>query len=188
MSKNITISVPDDLFEKMGKWKNSLNFSKIFQRAISSEIEKRERFQQKVKEEKSMKQIWNKGNFETENGQFRTGQEFGFAYAQSLSYHDLKSYEEYIEGWHKKDPNIIEQIHYDLNINRVLFQEGYLVEQVQNDSKNQKGIELTNSFYSGVVTGVMEYLLEECSNVEIGKALLKLEMEGIKKIRPSKRK
>jgi len=44
MAKKITISVPDDLYEKMTEWKSSLNFSKVFQNAISVMIQKKRNF------------------------------------------------------------------------------------------------------------------------------------------------
>jgi len=38
--QKLTLSVPDDLYEKMGKYKERLNFSDVFRRAILAEIEK----------------------------------------------------------------------------------------------------------------------------------------------------
>ena len=51
MAKKITISVPDDLYEKMTVWKSSLNFSKVFQDAVSGMIRKKEVLTSRLREE-----------------------------------------------------------------------------------------------------------------------------------------
>jgi hypothetical protein len=51
MARKITISVPDDLYEKMTEWKSSLNFSKVFQNAISVMIQKKETLTSKIRNE-----------------------------------------------------------------------------------------------------------------------------------------
>ncbi|MCK7514273.1 MAG: hypothetical protein MZV70_66480 [Desulfobacterales bacterium] len=51
MAKKITISVPDDLYEKMTEWKSSLNFSRVFQNAISGMIQKKEALTSKLRKE-----------------------------------------------------------------------------------------------------------------------------------------
>jgi len=43
--------VPDDLYEKMTEWKSSLNFSKVFQNAISVMIQKKETLTSKIRSE-----------------------------------------------------------------------------------------------------------------------------------------
>jgi len=42
MTQKITISIPDELHEKMQHWKDSFNYSGLFQDAVSKEIQKRE--------------------------------------------------------------------------------------------------------------------------------------------------
>lgn len=175
MAKKITISVPDELHEKMTKWKDSFNFSQVFQNAITFEIENKERFRFKLKEEKSMQDILVQGNFETDEGQYQTGKEFGFAYAKTLTYHELKPYEEYIEGWKKQDSEIIERIHYDLDIISILDRIGLIEKSGKpKDADLQEGkvYILANSFDRGVVTGVMEFIQEKCSSVEFGKIII----------------
>ena len=54
MSHRVTLSVPDDLYEKIEKWKDSLNLSKVFRIAISKEIKRKEVFQEKLKGVSSM--------------------------------------------------------------------------------------------------------------------------------------
>jgi len=57
MAKKITISVPDDLYEKMTEWKSSMNFSKVFQNAISGMIQKKEALTSKLKKEIDLSSI-----------------------------------------------------------------------------------------------------------------------------------
>jgi len=54
MTQKITISVPDKLHEKMMEWKDSFNFSKVFQDAISNLIQKKEDFQKRLKGDDNM--------------------------------------------------------------------------------------------------------------------------------------
>lgn len=51
MARKITISVPDDLYERMTPWKSSLNFSKVFQNAISGMIQKKEALTSKIRKD-----------------------------------------------------------------------------------------------------------------------------------------
>ena len=50
MTKTITISVSDELHETMMKWKDSFNFSGVFQEAIAEKIQRKEDFQKRLKE------------------------------------------------------------------------------------------------------------------------------------------
>jgi hypothetical protein len=173
MTKKITISVPDELHEKMEKWKESFNFSKVFQSAISVEIEKKEHFIMKLENDKSLEEILNDGNYETQEGQFQAGKEFGFAYAKTLRYHELKGYEKYIEGWNKKDREILDRINYDLDIMSIFDSMG-LVREATNfkEVELEKKIYLSNAFDYGFITGIMEFIQEECSGVESSKVAL----------------
>jgi hypothetical protein len=51
MSRKVTISVPDDLYDQMSKWRSSFNFSKIFQQTIRGVIRKKESFQKLITDE-----------------------------------------------------------------------------------------------------------------------------------------
>ena len=62
MVKKVTLSVPDELFKEMKKWRKALNFSRIFQEAISNEVQKKELFKTKLREQdKTMKEIFEMG-------------------------------------------------------------------------------------------------------------------------------
>ena len=178
MTRKITISVSDELHEKMMKWKDSFNFSKIFQKYITREIEYKERFQAKLKEDQSMEEILAEGDFESEGGQYQTGKDFGFAYAKSLRYHELKPYEEFIEGWNKQDPEIIERIHYDLDIISIFDRLGLIDDSLQPSDIDTKDVNyFAPQFDTGLIDGVMEFIQEECRSVEVGKIVLKRDKE-----------
>ncbi|HQL00820.1 MAG TPA: hypothetical protein PK090_08605 [Smithellaceae bacterium] len=57
MAKKITLSVPDELYEKMKDWKSSLNFSQVFQSAVSGMILKKEAWTSKVRSEIDLSSI-----------------------------------------------------------------------------------------------------------------------------------
>jgi predicted CopG family antitoxin len=57
MAKKITISVPDDLYEKMTEWKSSLNFSRVFQNAMSGMIQKKEALAANLRKEIDLSSI-----------------------------------------------------------------------------------------------------------------------------------
>ena len=51
MARKITISVPDDLYEKMKDWKSSLNFSRVFQTAVAGMIQRKEALTSRIRNE-----------------------------------------------------------------------------------------------------------------------------------------
>lgn len=53
----ITISVPDELYEKMQEWKASLNFSKVFQNAVTGMIQKKEALTSTIRNEMDFSSI-----------------------------------------------------------------------------------------------------------------------------------
>ena len=52
MVKRVTISVPDDLHEKMEKWREQFNFPQLFQKTIAAAIKNKEDFQNRLKGDK----------------------------------------------------------------------------------------------------------------------------------------
>jgi hypothetical protein len=93
MSPKVTLSVPDDLFEKIEKWKGSFNLSKIFQRAIAEAIENKENFQKRLKEEPTMDAIIERLRKEKEEESMsyhELGKQNGLEWAKSASYSDLQ--------------------------------------------------------------------------------------------------
>lgn len=93
MSKKITVSVPDALHEKMEKWRESFNFSKLFQDSVSEAIQEKENFKQRVKEDKSMKEVierLKKERKDSETNFFNTGKKDGLDFVQSASYEGIQ--------------------------------------------------------------------------------------------------
>lgn len=93
MTKKVTISVPDELHGKMEKWKDSFNFSKVFQGAISEAIQKKENFQTRLKEVTTMEQAierLKREKTEAESDYFEQGKKDGLEFAKSASYEDLQ--------------------------------------------------------------------------------------------------
>ena len=93
MTKKITISVSDRLHEKMMKWKNFFNFSKVFQSAISELIQRKEDFQKRLKGDEKMTEIierLKREKAEAENEWFDQGKNDGLEFAKRSSYEDLK--------------------------------------------------------------------------------------------------
>ncbi len=92
MARKITISVPDELYEKMNQWRASLNFSKIFQKTIAAMIQKKEEFHQKLKEEFDFSAIierLKREKSEIESNFFETGKKDALEWLQTAHYKDI---------------------------------------------------------------------------------------------------
>ncbi len=92
MTRKITLSIPDMLYEKMEEWRQSFNFSKMFQDALAEAIHKKEEFQRRLQEDHDMAAIIDRlkqekkqaeGNY-SENGHIK-----GLQWAKSAHYNDL---------------------------------------------------------------------------------------------------
>jgi len=94
MSRKITISVPDVLFQKIDAWRQSFNLSHIFQEAVSEAIKKKEEFQKRISEDFNIPEIierLKKEKFESEDTWYRQGEHFGLEWARRAHYLDLKN-------------------------------------------------------------------------------------------------
>ena len=93
MSKKITVSVPDDLHLKMNEWRESFNFSKIFQKAVSTMIQSKEEFQKRLRSNIDMAAIAERLRQEklasqTESSEL--GKKEGVKWARSAHYKELQ--------------------------------------------------------------------------------------------------
>ena len=111
MVKKITISVPDELHEKMMDCKKVFNFSRVFQDAISNLIERREDFQTRLKEDKKMPEIIDRlrrEQVESQDKFFQDGKIEGLMWAKSAHFEEIS----YALNWdiHKKpvDDNLLD--------------------------------------------------------------------------------
>lgn len=92
MAKRVTVSIPDMLHEKMEKWRESFNLSKMFQDAVADAIQKKEDFQKRIKQDLEMGEIIERLKREkahSERNYYDKGREDGFVWARSASYDDL---------------------------------------------------------------------------------------------------
>jgi hypothetical protein len=93
MSPKVTLSVPKDLSEKMEQWKDKFNFSSVFQEAISKEINKKESYAKKIKENATMETVierLKKEKMEEENEFYEIGKTDGLQWSKGASYRELK--------------------------------------------------------------------------------------------------
>jgi hypothetical protein len=174
MAKKITISVPDELHAKMAKWRNKLNFSKIFQDAISIEIQKRELYEIKSREDRSLRKIFENGNLETPEGQYAVGKEMGFAYARTSPYPVIKQFEKYAKDWDLQDPEILRKFHNELDIISILKVAGCRIRIKFENGKFKFKAEplppdnviLTRSFDKGFMEGITDFIRGVYAGVE----------------------
>ncbi|NCC70906.1 hypothetical protein EOM09_04960 [bacterium] len=92
MAKKVTLSVPDDLHEKMDKWRSSINFSKVFQKTIISIISKKEGFNKRLNEDADFLNILSrlkKEKQDLEEKYIQLGKKLGFEWSKAAHYSDL---------------------------------------------------------------------------------------------------
>ena len=105
MAKRVTVSIPDMLHEKMEKWRESFNLSKMFQEAVADAIQKKEEFQRRLREDRELGEIIDRLKREkarSERNCFDRGKDDGFVWARSAGYDELR----YALRW-KGDDNIL---------------------------------------------------------------------------------
>lgn len=93
MSKKITISVPDELHDKMKEWKASFNFSQVFQTTMIGLIKRKEAFQKRISDELDFSSIvarLKEEKFEFENNFLEEGKKDGFEWCKTAHYGDLQ--------------------------------------------------------------------------------------------------
>ena len=98
MAKRTTISIPDDLYEKMEKWKGEINFSGEFQKHISELIEKKERYKKRLKEVETMDDVIERLRSERDESQKEweeIGKKEGLEWAKTAHYDEIQ----YVFNW-----------------------------------------------------------------------------------------
>ena len=92
MAQKITLSIPDLLHEKLKEWRDSFNFSKMFQDAVTDAIQRKEEFQKRFSQDFDMSEIIKRLQQEKciwEKQFFKSGKNEGIKWAQSAHYEDL---------------------------------------------------------------------------------------------------
>ncbi|MBI9081988.1 MAG: hypothetical protein JEZ11_00230 [Desulfobacterales bacterium] len=153
MAKRVTISVPDELHEKMNQWRTSFNFSKIFQRAVSSMIQKRESFQEQVRNSLDLTAVvtrLRKEKQETESDYSEKGRRKGLAWSRAAHYQEIQ----YALAWEPDDHPTRDAVLGDY------FEEAFKVRPPLNVAGKQGAPEtetLTKAFVCGWQDGVREF-------------------------------
>ncbi len=102
MAKKVTVSIPDLLHEKMEKWRQSFNLSKMFQDAITDAIQRKEDFHKRIQQDLDLCEIIDRLKREktqSEGGFFDMGRLDGIAWAKTAHYDDIQ----YALGWEDID-------------------------------------------------------------------------------------
>ena len=92
MTRKITLSIPDMLYDKMEEWRQSFNFSKMFQDALAEAIHKKEEFQRRLQEDHDMAEIIDRLKNEkkqAEGNYSESGHSKGLQWAKNAHYNDL---------------------------------------------------------------------------------------------------
>lgn len=93
MARKITISVPDELYEKMKSWKSFLNFSRIFQVAVSGIIQKKEALKSKVRNDTDLTSIvarLRKEKIDYELNLMEWGRKDGLEWCKTAHYREIQ--------------------------------------------------------------------------------------------------
>ena len=182
MAKKVTISVPNEIYNEIEAWRSDFNLSRIFQSAIQKEIAKKKLFRLKMEEERTPREVFEKGAFDTPEEQFITGKEMGFSYAKNSPYHVIKPLEEYTEGWRKRNKESIEKLSSDLDIASILDKFGFVEQIDELPGTVELSGYLGTSFDLGFMEGVMEFIQKEYTLIEVSK----LSSERSKRLRVAK--
>ena len=182
MAKKVTISVPNEIYNEIEAWRSDFNLSRIFQSAIQKEIAKKKQFRLKMEDERTPREVFEKGDFDTPEEQFITGKEMGFSYAKNSPYHVIKPLEEYTEGWEKRDKETIERLSRDLDIASILDGLGFVEQIDELPGTVEFSGYLSTSFDLGFMEGAMEFIQKEYTLIEASK----LTSERSKRLRVAK--
>lgn len=93
MAQKVTISVPDELYEKMKEWKSSLNFSHVFQNAIFGIIQKKEALISKIRHEMDFSSVVDRLKKEKIDFEFNItewGKKDGLEWCKTAHYRELQ--------------------------------------------------------------------------------------------------
>jgi hypothetical protein len=148
MAKKVTVSIPDLLHEKMEKWRQSFNLSKMFQDAITEAIQKKEDFQKRIQQDLDLCEIIDrlkKEKAQSECGYFDTGRSDGIAWAKRAHYDDLQ----YALGWDDLGNACKDEVLGE-----------YFAEKLGKIKRKDKRLEGINEYVSAYVKGWKKGLIE----------------------------
>jgi len=111
-TKTIAITVPEELHEKMQKWKDHFNYSRIASIAIDFEIRSAEALSEKINAPKTLEEIMNSFNWREEinnpdpdiHTKFRVlGEDLGIFYGKNGPYQKVQKLRKLLEDWDNRD-------------------------------------------------------------------------------------
>ena len=152
MAQKVTLSIPDMLHEKLSKWRESFNLSKMFQDALAEAIQKKEEFHKRVIQDFDMSEIiarLKKEKFESEKNYLEMGINKGLEWAKRAHYEDLV----YAVGF-KNSYNILEDSKFNYYFNEI-FNSDHLI-KFSKENFNQH----TKKFVDGWCKGVSDFYNE----------------------------
>ena len=156
MSKKITVSVPDDLHQKMTEWRESFNFSGIFQKAVSTMIQRKEEFQKRMRSNIDMAAIaerLRREKLESQTESSELGKREGVKWARSAHYKELQ----YALHWlPEEDPRRNEILGDYFND---LFAANSELQRLATDGNGESG-EFIRSFLAGWKEGLEAFWIE----------------------------
>lgn len=149
MAQKITLSIPDLLHEKLKEWRNSFNFSKMFQETLTDAIQKKEEFQKRFSEDFDMPDIIKRLKQEKliwEKKYYQLGKEEALLWAKTAHYEDLL-YVVQFDGTYKiiSDPKMNEY-----------FEQVYQSTQLASYS-DSGSVDHEQMFIDGWFKGVLEF-------------------------------
>lgn len=150
MSKKITVSVPDELHQKMTEWRESFNFSKIFQKAVSTMIQRKEEFQKRLRSNIDMAAIAERLRREklasqTESSEL--GKKEGAKWARSAHYKELQYALRWLPEENPQRNEVVGGYFTDLFANKPALQGGSPKDDIESS-------EFVRNFLSGWKEGV----------------------------------
>ncbi len=92
MAQKITLSIPDMLHERLKQWRDSFNFSKMFQDAVTDAIQKKEEFQKRFSQEFDMTEVIMRLQKEKQDWVrqfYKLGRKEGIRWGKSAHFEDL---------------------------------------------------------------------------------------------------
>ncbi len=148
----MTVSVPDGLHEKMRNWRDSINYSKEFQRHISKLIEKKEELKNLTKGDKHMAEIIQRlreEKMETIGDHEEMGFKDGYEWAEDAHYSDIQ---EVLDWDTEKDYPDNEWL---LELIRTRIQEDEFMDW--NDLASEQHNEYNEKYLKGVKKGILAF-------------------------------
>lgn len=155
MTRKVTLSIPDFLYEEMKKWRPSLNLSRMFQETVAEAIQKKEEFQKRFQQDFEMPDIikrLHQEKLESEKNYFETGRIEGIKWAKTAHYEDLIQ----VVQWDKKRFDILHKPQLNAYFNEIFKQDKLMKFSCHQDQPGP----YAKLFIDGWCKGVLDFYNE----------------------------